>query len=476
MEPQLPKPDYVMEEWKWPWTKFSLDPEILFTTLHTRFNLRPLPIQDSEAFYRDVCECIEVSNTIDEFYSKLEERKIQREKEIDSAWEDVSSTIGAAPWILGCERCYDPQHPEREMSPDSKNDSTAQRCSAFSSFYRTMSLDSLVNFFDGYTRDRRKRRKEGRRRLDELLERIRNKKRKDHHSDSVSASTTVKQASSSSAHLLSLEPIQALPSVTSTIHDEPGAQDPSHGMSTLETPATSRTHTNQSQPISSSSQPGPQTAESSPLRKRKRVSGEDNDEEAHISKWKKQRVISDGVENNADSLAASQHESDVTGAVSIAAPKRPGKRRMEDTLQSTESLEPISKRARTDNGPNNYTGYPRDLTPVFTQAPLKSDAGASELTTLNNTQAEHSASKPKRKSRVSRRRVGKRDETPLREEQSTPQKQSRQKRGGQGQQKRKSSPPIERLLRSKRSSRRDPGHELFYLGDDATACSVANTR
>lgn len=75
MNPQLPQPIYVAEsEFRWPWSKFCLPPEDLFTSLHDRFNTKSSAIQDPYAFHRDVFECADDSATIDEFYDQLAKR------------------------------------------------------------------------------------------------------------------------------------------------------------------------------------------------------------------------------------------------------------------------------------------------------------------------------------------------------------------------------------------------------------------
>lgn len=52
MDTLLPELDYLYEtEWQWPWNKFPLEPEDLFTTLHSRFNTRPMRLQDPESFH-----------------------------------------------------------------------------------------------------------------------------------------------------------------------------------------------------------------------------------------------------------------------------------------------------------------------------------------------------------------------------------------------------------------------------------------
>ncbi|CRK43400.1 hypothetical protein BN1723_005652 [Verticillium longisporum] len=89
MNPTLPAPDYVTEQqfW-WPWNKFRLPPDALYTTLHERFNTRSSTIQEPSAFHRDVVECGNNSSTVEEFYNKLAGRKNERINEIDIAWTD----------------------------------------------------------------------------------------------------------------------------------------------------------------------------------------------------------------------------------------------------------------------------------------------------------------------------------------------------------------------------------------------------
>ncbi|KAL7796540.1 hypothetical protein V8C37DRAFT_372098 [Trichoderma ceciliae] len=476
----LPKPDYLIDvEWEWPWNNVGLDPEDLFTTLHARFNTRVLPIQDPESFHRDVRECASFTSDEDEFYSKLEERKAQRIAELVKAWGDIRSIVGTCPQVLTCPKCYDKKKElDGGWPTDTLNDPMVMRWGAFCKLSRTASFDSLITFFDGFSRDERKRRYERSQELEAWDRELKGML--------ISTSATTEVAPSGSTSLSSLEPVNDKPSVTIAVHDELRAQKSSHGSSTSETLATSGTHNNNPQPTSSPNQDGPQAADqatlvskvkNSPSNKRKRKSGEDDTRDAHPTRWKKQRVMSDGGENNTENFASGEPEPDIAEAVSMATPKRPEKRKMADDDLQTDSVESRTKRARTDDGPSNLTRCSRSLSPLPSLAPCKSDAGPSEIP--NTTGTEDPASrKPKRRPRVSRRRVGKRDGTPSREDHSTPQKQPRKKRDSQSRsQKRKSlPPPVESLLHSKRSSRRNPGHELWYLGDDAVACSVANTR
>ncbi|KAF3349159.1 hypothetical protein VdG2_02691 [Verticillium dahliae VDG2] len=91
MDPTLPAPDYVTEkQFWWPWNKFCLPPDALYTTLHERFNTRSSTIQEPSAFHRDVVECANNSSTVEELYNKLAGRKSERINEIDAAWTDAS--------------------------------------------------------------------------------------------------------------------------------------------------------------------------------------------------------------------------------------------------------------------------------------------------------------------------------------------------------------------------------------------------
>ncbi|RBR01725.1 hypothetical protein VDGD_04943 [Verticillium dahliae] len=91
MDPTLPAPDYVTEkQFWWPWNKFCLPPDALYTTLHERFNTRSSTIQEPSAFHRDVVECANNSSTVEEFYNKLAGRKSERINEIDAAWTDYA--------------------------------------------------------------------------------------------------------------------------------------------------------------------------------------------------------------------------------------------------------------------------------------------------------------------------------------------------------------------------------------------------
>ncbi|KAL6871298.1 hypothetical protein J3F83DRAFT_734953 [Trichoderma novae-zelandiae] len=100
-----------------------------------------------------------------------------------------------------------------------------------------------------------------------------------------------------------------------------------------------------------------------------------------------------------------------------------------------------------------------DATPIKDSLPAKSG------TTPHSSRRQH-------KHRDGNLLRGKRPTSQHQQQSRVKKKQSRR----QSSQGTKSSSLVERLLRSTRSSRRDSGHELWYLGDDATACPVTNAK
>lgn len=94
MQRLLPAPDYATDpQFHWPWDKFGLPAEDLFTSLYQRFNTRPVGIQEPKAFHRDVVECANSSATKEEFYEKLAALRVQRIEEIDNVWSFLSAPI-----------------------------------------------------------------------------------------------------------------------------------------------------------------------------------------------------------------------------------------------------------------------------------------------------------------------------------------------------------------------------------------------
>ncbi|OTA08623.1 hypothetical protein A9Z42_0003180 [Trichoderma parareesei] len=174
MEYKLPHINgYDRQEWDWPFLKFHLKRDDLFTTLHDRFNMHQLPLQDPMAFHGDVCEAIDRSRTLDEFYSQMAERRAQRVKEMNEAFSEICRLIASGPWVLACPLCYDPETGDVKTPPGTLNDSMPQKWALFNYFSRSLSFDTLIRFFDGFVRDRRKKVEDRRRSADKALERFR---------------------------------------------------------------------------------------------------------------------------------------------------------------------------------------------------------------------------------------------------------------------------------------------------------------
>ncbi|KAH8905687.1 hypothetical protein BR93DRAFT_696196 [Coniochaeta sp. PMI_546] len=114
----------------WPFWKFGLKKDDLFTKLHDQYNTFPSTIQDPEAFHHDVYECSQEAGTTEEFHRLLTTRKEQRLRELNSSLESASLEIIANPSLIGTERWqYALQ------------------------LFRTKSLDSLVRYFSSYLPD-----------------------------------------------------------------------------------------------------------------------------------------------------------------------------------------------------------------------------------------------------------------------------------------------------------------------------------
>lgn len=595
MDPTLPKPDYLRDiEWWWPFAKFPLDPNDLFTTLHGRFNTRPFPLQDPIAFHRDVYECADSSDTIDEFYSRLEQRKAQRIEEMSEGWDEVGTLLVSFPTLLACQSCYDPEARDAKMKPGSKNDSVAQRQFAFFQYARCMSFDNLVTFFDGFVKDKREEQENMRRRANKGIERMR---RAQAAKRAAAASGAIEATTSDS------------PRRTSSRRTRNKRKSPRNAsVSTSESSAASAAATEEPEPTPSSRRISPlqadglspgQTAESSRAGKRR------SDGDAPRSTRKRRRLASEDVgteDVDRERLAAGQDESGVSEAAPTSARRK--KRKSIDDLpgearkKRAKIFDSPSKRSRQSPGPSANqdqpgrapssterdssipsTAVPSDYDPDtvdeeriqripsildpnrafyieeptqspsernpsavdtvdrspsplseiddMTQIPVQEDVGelvrvqtadqiidpnrafyieessrspsggdsevihanqeilhADEdelthgLTTKTPTTAAAAADtkKPKRKLQKkprasNRQRVDKRRSI-KEQDPSAPKKQSRREKP----QERKPSPSTQRLLRSTRSSRRDPGQELWFLGDDSVACAAGNTK
>lgn len=121
----------------WPFWKFGLKKDDLFTKLHDQYNTFPSSIQDPEAFHHDVYECSQAAGTPDEFHRLLANRKEQRLGELNRSLESASLEIIANPSLIGTDQWqYALQ------------------------LFRTKSLDSLVRYFSSYLPDNHPWRKE----------------------------------------------------------------------------------------------------------------------------------------------------------------------------------------------------------------------------------------------------------------------------------------------------------------------------
>ncbi|KAH8120912.1 hypothetical protein FP744_10000963 [Trichoderma asperellum] len=602
MDPALPKPDYRHDlEWYWPFEKFPLDPNDLFTTLHDRFNTRPFPLQDPVAFHRDVYECADSSDTIDELYSRLEERKAQRIEEMSEGWDEVSTLLVSFPTLLSCQLCYDPETRDVKMKPGTKNDSMGQRRFAFLQYARYMSFDNLVRFFDGFVRDERDEQEKIRRWADEGLESMRRAR----------AAKRVAAASGAIEAATPDSPRRTSPRIArSKLKSSRNA--PASGSSAASASASASASAaagEKPRPPSSSRRAGPhrsdgsspgQTAESSRAGKRR------SDEDAHRSTRKRRHMANEdtGAED-VDPRRRAAEQDEPRGAEGAPTSAHSKKRKSSDD----SPREARKKRTKTTDSPHNRstqsprrpanldkpgrapssaerdssipsTAVPSNYDPdavdeeriqripsiidpnkAFyieerTQSPWErnsstvntGDPSPSPLSEINDTTqlpvqeagGEHAwvrtddliidpnrafyieessqpasgtssevvdasqeipqadedrlvhgltpeiptaateTKKPKKKLQrkppktpraPSRQRVDKRRS--IKEQSSSaPKKQSRQNKP----QERNPSPSTQRLLHSTRSSRRDPGQELWFLGDNSVACAVKSTK
>lgn len=534
MDPTFPEPNYQRDfQWFWPCGKFPLDPTDLFTTLHDRFNTKPLPLQDPQAFHRDVFECADKSDTIDEFYSRLEKRKAQRIKEMSTAWQEISTLLFYSP-LLSCQVCYDPETDEVKMKPGTKNHSAAQRRHAFVKYAKWRSFDALIEFFDGYVRDEREEKEKWRRQINERIDGTRRER----------AAKRATTASGSNEATTSGSPRRTSPRTSrNKLKSRRNAS-----VSTKESPAASAAGSERSPPTSSSRRSGPpqadgpspkQMAESSRAAKRR------NDEDASGSARKKRRMASE--DHVVDDVEAEQDKSGAQEAAPFST--RRGKRKsIDDSLsearrkkakltdsprkmprqfsrRSADQDQPDRASSPSDGSLSSYhdseipetqmpeqdysrENFRRHMIGQFidpsralfmqgtSQSPSEGNSEAIDasqeipqadedelahgLTEISKTAAvaaaEEDTKKPKRKLQKkprasNRQRVDKRRST-KEQDPSPPKKQPRRKKP----QERNPSPSAQRVLRSTRSSRRDSGQELWFLGDDFVARAVGNTK
>ncbi len=88
----------------WPFWKFGLKKDDLFTKLHDRYNTFPSSIQDPEAFHHDVFEISHEADSPEEFYRLLADRKQQRLRELNESLESAALEIIANPSLIGTDQ------------------------------------------------------------------------------------------------------------------------------------------------------------------------------------------------------------------------------------------------------------------------------------------------------------------------------------------------------------------------------------
>ncbi|KAI9781446.1 MAG: hypothetical protein M1816_002367 [Peltula sp. TS41687] len=113
----------------WPWWKFEMQPDDLFTTLHDQYNTLPSAIQGHDAFHSDVCEISREARDSDQFKQMMRARRALRLEELNNALEYSAQQIVGDPALLG--------------------NNTRQWPYALQIF-RFKSLDALVGYFTSF--------------------------------------------------------------------------------------------------------------------------------------------------------------------------------------------------------------------------------------------------------------------------------------------------------------------------------------
>ncbi|UNI23303.1 hypothetical protein JDV02_009133 [Purpureocillium takamizusanense] len=114
-------------DWAWPFWKFGMKKDDLYTTLHDRYNTFTSTIQDPEAFHHDVFEISHDADTAEQFHGLLAARRQQRLRELNESLEALAVEIIANPKLIGTEQW---QHALQ--------------------LFRTRSYDSIVRYFASY--------------------------------------------------------------------------------------------------------------------------------------------------------------------------------------------------------------------------------------------------------------------------------------------------------------------------------------
>ncbi|KAL7920405.1 hypothetical protein ACQKWADRAFT_160001 [Trichoderma austrokoningii] len=508
MDPLLPNIDLDFNaSWYWFHDRLGLSHEDLFTTLYDRFDTKKFPLQDPVSFHRDVRECADAADTQDEFYSKLAERMNERIEQMTEAWEDITTWLSAFPQNMFCQLCYDEETFEVKLKLNSLNDGPVERSDAFDKFARTMSFDSMVEFFDGFARDERKRQQDEERRQMEsrkCFERGRAAERL------AAPCRTPDPASPDPAFHHSRE----------SSRDAPTMVLPFPGTFTSDTPKSTGPlgHRSPDQPEVSAQA---RTA-TSLTRKRSDEGdeGDEGDENAQGPKEKKQRLMSAG-EGDAERCVGKENQRVAEASPTLEQTKKRKRADEVDDLQKNarrkqprimddpvprftqlleraatelnESTQDITTSEATSLFPTTapYCDNPdmtdeecdqttlrrldsnsfisSDSSQSFTTAPLSLNEDVENRYGLmaKNSTISASTRGPDREPQPSRRQ---RKRQPRGEQRTpTPKKQTCRRKPRE----QNASPLVQQILQSKRSSRRGPAQKLLFLDDNGTTCATA---
>ncbi|PTB80148.1 hypothetical protein M440DRAFT_181766 [Trichoderma longibrachiatum ATCC 18648] len=451
------------EQWEWDWKRCYLQPEIVSRDLHDRFNSHKLPMKQPNDFQREVEDCIELAATEQEFLAKLEERKAYHVQEVMRAWRSICAILEANSRLLathnqdGATHDQDgDQYPDKESvdkeivdhenadkEPGNKggdeqhndsyqhggqgtgNESTAVGSDALpqdgSATPPSLSLFCLDDITSQVVEGRKRRANET------CAEMIQERRRQRHAACIASAPTTAESIAPGSLFCA-------------------GIWDPDQLLLSRNLPR--RPITSQDELQSATAALVADSPLSNPLER-------PPDRRQHVPGGQGPGVT----------------EVEVIAVTEMESPER-------ESSGLVEITEPSLTRHTID-------GIVRETSPATSvREPMDIDASSEDEDVIMTDAAltEHPAPRKSRTApRGSRRQEkhGAKNKESLREERSTPlqeqasrvrKKQSR-RRPAQG-----TKPPalLDRLLRSTRSSRRDAGHELWYLGDDATALPVTS--
>ncbi|KAL7822745.1 hypothetical protein V8C26DRAFT_181776 [Trichoderma gracile] len=443
------RPALLAEEdrqWEWDWKKFYLQPEVLSRDLHDRFNRHTLPIRRPDVFQREVEGCIELAATEEEFLAKLEQRKSQHVQEVMRAWRSICAVIESNSWLLVSENMGDTQDADKEdgdngnggKGDDTKdgsgehrnvateNDDSAADSSASPQLGPATSSDLPMFYLDDITSQHR----EGRKRwAKETCAGILMQRR----SQRIVAPTASDRTTAEMTAPYSL--------FCAGIWDPDGLL-PSGDLS-------ERQFLRQYEVQPAKPAPVADPPSVNPL-KRPLDCYQEVVSEQSIGVTEAEFIAPTVIEN------LGEEDSGLTKCAEPAPDMPTIDSVVREVSPSISSREPMDLDASED-----------DDDVVMTDAAL----------------AEHPApGRPRMAPRGSRRQDkhramdgklsrGKRSTPLTQQQQSRVKKKQSRRRPSQGT---KSPALLDRLLRSTRSTRRDSGHELWYLADDATACRVTN--